>query len=197
MSVVVLLAVSRSTEFVLYLAGLVLILSTIYRKRYFFTPREERRKKKHQTSAMKVSKQQQTTQSDHMPSGFQRFETVIPPKTMSLEYDYQSFEDDAGWEETRSVLLRREMRAGGWEPPSSFPYHAIDERDPGHGKGAMHGGVANATAGAGGYSIVQKIIFESRIFELLDRFGCGNVSSVGDNDLASETGYIPPKNNRA
>ena len=139
-----------------------------------------------------MTPKQQTTPSNNLPSGFQRFETVIPPKTMSLEYEYQSFEDNAQWGETRSVLLR-EMR-GEWEQREDFPYYAIDEKAHGRWSGSTHVrdmGDTNASGETVGYSIVQK--WETRLSNLLDRFGCGHVSSIGDNDLASEIGYTPPK----
>ena len=74
------------------------------------------------------------------------------------------------------------------------PYYAIDETAHGRWSGSTHVrdmGDTNASGETVGYSIVQK--WETRLSNLLDRFGCGHVSSIGDNDLASEIGYTPPK----
>jgi hypothetical protein len=89
-------------------------------------------------------------------------------------------------------VLLREMR-GGWERQEDRTYYAIDETASGHcergssmqvrGKEGMASGVT------GEYSLMKK--WETLLSNWLDRFGCRHDSNTGDNDLASEVGYVP------
>ncbi len=143
-------------------------------------------------SSKEMASNQTSQWNKNMPSGFQRFETVIPPKTMSLEYEYQSFEDNAEWGGTQSGLLR-EMRGGRREQREDRPYYAIDEKASGHCESGssmqvrVTGGMSSGETR--GYSLVQK--WGALLSNWLDRYGCGHVSSTGDNDLAPDVGYVP------
>jgi hypothetical protein len=145
---------------------------------------------------------------------FQRFETVkiVPPTTMSLEYEsfednsyysfekkaftsgkemvskqtntqsgcfahddvsYESFEDNMEWLQMRSVPL--------WElQRRDIPYYA---GGCGSESTRFHGKDSTASGKTEGISLVRK--WEALMFGWLDRFGCGQVSSTVDNDLAA------------
>ena len=152
---------------------------------------------------------------------FQRFETVkiVPPKTMSLEYEsfednpyysfekkaftgekemisseqpthddvsYESFEDNVEWVHMCSVLL-------GEQQQGDFPYYAIDEKAGVCESGSTRFRSEDSTARGetGVYSLTRKL--EALMSDWLDKFGCGKVSSTGDNDLAPGVGFVPKK----
>jgi hypothetical protein len=91
-------------------------------------------------------------------SGFQRFETVeiYPTTTMKLEYEdqeYESFEDNEKWAETRSVLLQQIQE-------KEFPYYLmVDDCESGPTTSEV--------------TLVRK--WEALLSDWLDRFGCGKI----------------------
>ena len=100
------------------------------------------------------------------------------------DVSYESFQDNVEWVQMRSVLL--------WEQQQGdFPYYAIDERarDCESGSTRFHGEDPAARGETGVYSLARKL--EALMSDWLDKFGCGKVSSAGDNDLAPGVGIVP------